>query len=472
MVHADLLKNKWLVPWILGLSFLMEALDTTVLNTALPQMAMALSINLLTLKLAIVSYVVTLAAFLPLSGYVSDRFGTQKVFFIAVVIFVSSSLLCGASQNLTELVVGRLLQGIGGAMVTPVARLMLLKTFERSEFIKAFNFLVIVGQIGVALGPTLGGIVTTTLGWRWMFFINLPTGLILLVLSVYFIPNYIETKRYAFDRRGFFLFSMAMSTMTFGLALMTETGWGHTLYAMALIGLGGVFFLLYFWHAQYVSRPLLNFLLLKKRTFRLSFLGAFISRLPINAPLFLLTLLLQVVFGFSALKAGLCLIPYGLSMALTRTFFIKIAQSFGYRRCLITNSMLTAGTLFLFSGITLATPLWVILLLLGVMGMFTSFQFSGMNSLAFADIEPQDIAQASLISGVFQQFSMSLSVCVAAGLLSTFGYVLHSNALSLRMFHLSFAALSVVMLSSLFAFCRLRAGDGDALLSKRSPPRL
>lgn len=460
------MQNKWLIPWILGLGLLMETLDTTVLNTALPQMALSFSVNALTLKLAIISYVITLAVCLPMSGYLTDRFGTQKVFFIAVAVFVGSSFLCGISQNLPELIIGRLLQGVGGAMVTPVARLILLKIFERSEFIKAFTSLVLVGQMGVAFGPTLGGLLTTWMGWRWVFFLNLPIGVFLLFLIARFIPNYSEEALYDFDKRGFLLFSTAIGLITFGFALMTEQGFQNDTWAIIFTCCGLLFFISYFWHAKYFHRPLLNFLLMKIHTFRVSFFGAFLSRIPLNAPFFLLTLLLQISFGFSAFKAGVCLIPYGLFMMLTRTSFAKILQRFGYRRCLIINPILIAIVLFLFSYVTSHTSLWIILFLIGILGMLSSFQFSGMNSLAFADVDARDTSQASLITGVFQQLAMSLSVCVAAGLLVALSHMLHVTILTLATFHITFIILSVLMLCSILVFRHVRPGDGGSLLKK------
>lgn len=458
------MQKKSYIPWVLGLGLLMETLDSTVLNTALPQMALSFHANILTLKLAIISYIVTLAAFLPIGGYLTDRFGSQRVFFVAVMLFVVSSFGCGIAQHLPELIIGRLLQGVGGAMVTPVGRLILLKTFSRNEYIKAFTSLVLVGQMGVALGPTLGGMLTTFFGWRWVFFINLPVGLLLLTLIARFIPNYYEEVKYRLDIIGFLLFSIALGAITFGLAWMTEQAFQNDVLAITLTATGILLLGAYAWHAKYASRPLLDFSLVRLRTFRISLLGSFISRIPLNAPFFLLTLLLQIEFGFSAFKAGIFLIPYGLSMALTKPFFGYILAYLGYRRSLIFNPILLAITLFLFSQMTSETSAWIIFLLIGFLGIFSSFQFTAMNSLAFADVSASNISNASIITGVFQQLAMSVAVCFSAGLLIMVGNYYHVAALNLKAFHTTFSILSVVMLFSVFVFRRLQSGDGAGML--------
>lgn len=455
------MRNKSYIPRVLGLGLLMETLDTSVLNTALPQMASSFHAEILTLKLAIISYVITLAAFLPIGGYLTDRWGSKHVFFVAVAVFILSSFGCGIAQNLPELVIGRLLQGMSAAMVTPVGRLILLKTFTRKEYIKAFTSLVIVGQLGVALGPTVGGGLTTFIGWRWIFFINVPIGILLLWLIARFIPNYREELRYALDKTGFLLFSSGLGAITFGFAWMTEQAFQDDLLAVGLTFFGFVLLGLYAWHAHYCTRPLVNFSLLRLRTFRISLIGSFVTRLPLNAPFFLLTLLLQVALGFSAFKTGLCLIPYGLGMMMTKSFFNYFLHCVGFRRFLVINPIFLAISLLSFSLINESTPFWLIGLLIGFLGAFSSCQFSGMNTLAFADVEPKEVSNASIITGVFQQIAISISICFAAGLLILAGNFYHIAALNLTAFHAAFVCLSLIMLMSIFIFRGLKVGDGE-----------
>lgn len=458
------MRNRTYIPCVLGLGLLMETLDSTVLNTALPQMALSFAVDALTLKLSIVSYFITLAIFIPASGYATDRWGTKRVFFGATLLFVLSSFLCGVSQNLPELIIGRLLQGVGGAMVTPVGRLILLKTFERTEFIKAFTSLVLVGQVGVVLGPTLGGILTTFLGWRWVFFVNLPVGLLLLIFIARVIPNYREEIRYHFDKWGFILFSIAVGLITFGLALVTEESFHNANIAGMLLSMGALFLVIYLWHTKHKYLPLLNLTLFRIRTFRIAILGSFLIRLPLNAPFFLLTLLFQIEFGFSAFAAGLFLMPYGLAMITMKGYFQKILSYFGFRRSLMINPILLTLSLFTFSQVTAETPAWILLVLVALLGIVSSFQFTCMNTLNFADIEKKDMSHASIISSVLQQLAMSFSVCFSAGLLIGVSKIHHVAALHIAAFHTTFYILGGVMLLSLLIFRQLRPDDGAVML--------
>jgi EmrB/QacA subfamily drug resistance transporter len=458
------MQKKFHIARILGLGLLMETLDSTVLNTALPQMALSFKADILTLKLAIISYVITLAAFLPIGGYLTDRWGTKRVFFIAVLVFVLSSFACGTAQNLPELVIGRLLQGMSAAMITPVSRLILLKTFDRKDYISAFTSLVIVGQLGAALGPTLGGFLTTFFSWRWIFFLNVPVGIMLLCLISRYIPNYREEIKYSLDKLGFFLFASALSAITFGLAWMTEQAFQDDVFSICLTLLGALLLCVYAWHTKRCSKPLLNFSLTRLRTFRISLIGSFISRIALNAPFFLLTLLLQVELGFSPFNAGLLLIPYGLGMALTKPLFQYVLYRYGFRRFLTINPIIVAGILFSFSYVSESSSAWTICFLIGLLGVFSSCQFSGMNTLAFSDVDATEVSQASIITGVFQQLALSTAVCFAAGLLIMAGRYYGVAALNIRSFHLAFVIVSVVMLLSILVFRRLSVEDGRAIL--------
>ncbi|MBP9726076.1 MAG: MFS transporter [Gammaproteobacteria bacterium] len=458
------MQNKSLIPWVLGLGLLMETLDSTVLNTALPQMAQSFDVNALTLKLAIVSYFITLAVFIPVSGYATDRWGTKRVFFYATVAFLLSSLLCGFSQNIFQLVIGRLFQGLGGAMITPVGRMILLKTFERKEFIKAFTSLVLVGQFGVVCGPMLGGALTTFLGWRWVFFVNLPVGFLLLILIVRVIPNYQEAIRYHFDKLGFVFFSIAVGLITFGLALVTEESFQDVETAGVLFGIGVVLLMVYIWHARRLSLPLLNLKLFRVRTFRVAILGSFLVRLPLNAPFFLLMLLFQIEFGFSALVSGLFLMPFGFAMMTMKTYFQRVLRRCGFRRSLMLNPVLLMLSLLTFTQVTAATPAWTLLLLVGFLGVVSSFQFTCMNTLNFVDIEKQEMSHASMIGSVLQQLAMSFSVCFSAGLLILVSRFHHVATLNVTAFHTTFYVLGGVSLLSILIFRRLQPEDGRAML--------
>ncbi len=349
-------------------------------------------------------------------------------------------------------------------MITPVGRMILLKTFERKEFIKAFTSLVLVGQLGVVCGPMLGGALTTFLGWRWVFFVNLPVGFLLLILIVRVIPNYKEEQRYHFDKIGFVLFSIAVGLITFGLALVTEESFQNVETAGVLFGIGAILLVVYILHSRRLHLPLLNLKLLRVRTFRIAILGSFLIRLPLNAPFFLLMLLFQIEFRFSALEAGLFLMPFGFAMMTMKTYFQRVLRRCGFRRSLMLNPVLLMLSLLTFTQVTAATPAWTLLLLVGFLGVVSSFQFTCMNTLNFVDIEKKEMSHACMIGGVLQQLAMSLSVCFSAGLLILVSRFHHVATLNVTAFHTTFYVLGAVSLLSILIFRRLQPEDGRAML--------
>lgn len=453
----------WL-PWIIGFGLLMENIDISIINTAIPQMAISLHTNPLTLKLGITSYLFALVAFIPISGYLADIFGAKKVFSIAICIFLFGSMLCGFAHNLTELVIGRIIQGTGGAMMTPVGRLILLRTYDRKEFIKAFGSLTLLGQIGPALGPVMGGFLTTLYTWRLVFFINLPIALLGLILVYYFIPTIEKKSVPPFDYIGFVLFTVCAGSLIFALSLIAEQQilWLPTL---SLFAISIITVIIYYFYNKTQSHPVLDFSVFNIRTFSTAVKGSSIIRLALGGVPFLLPLLFQLGWGMNPLTSGLLLLPYGLAMICAKPYVKKSLSRFGFRQMLIVNPCILAILFVALSMIVTLHSILFLIVVLTFLGFFSSLQFTFMNSLNFVDVAQEQATHAVSLASVFQQMSMSIGVCVAAFLLLLFkiNYVAHTTV-SLTAFEYAFIGLAIISLASILVFKRLLPEDGRRVI--------
>ncbi|MDF1653839.1 MAG: MFS transporter [Coxiellaceae bacterium] len=451
----DTKKLRYL-PWIVGFGMLMETLDVTVINTAIPQMSRSLLVDPISLKIAITSYLLSLAAFMPVSGYIADRIGTKVTFAWAMIVFMLGSILAGCSVSVPMLVIGRVVQGVGGAMMTPVGRLILLKSFPKSDFAKAFSLYTIFGQLGPALGPVVGGALTTAISWRLVFFINVPLGLIALFFIYYFIDNQKASDKKSFDYLGFVLFGLALALLIFALTLLTEPGIQRWIEILMLL-LSVVLFTIYYFHYKRAVHPVVNLALFRTPTFRVAVLGSLIVRCAIGAIPFLLPLLFQLGFGMSAFHSGLLLLPYGVALICAKPLVSPLIQYFGYKKLLIVNPIIISACLFGLITFTATAPVEWMVALIFITGFFCSLQFTFMNTLNFVDIKVQDKSAATSVSSVMQQFAMSLGVCVAAGLLLLFGGGEQTHYVNPEVFRYVWLALGFIPLLSLIVFSQLQA---------------
>jgi EmrB/QacA subfamily drug resistance transporter len=456
--------RKRLLPWLVAVAFFMESLDTTILSTAVPTIARALDVAPLSMKAVLSSYTLSLAVFIPISGWMANRFGTRRVFAAAIGVFTLGSLLCGLSSNIHVLVACRILQGCGGAMMLPVGRLTMVRTFAKSELIRAMSFVAIPGLIGPMLGPLAGGLITGYFHWSVIFFVNIPIGLTGLYLVYRHLPDYREAQTPPLDVVGLILFSSGIAILSYVLEVFGE----HRLDAaemLALLVLSALLLTGYGLHASHSEFPLLRQALFRLRTFRAAVSGSFFTRVSIGGIPFLFPLLYQVGLGFTPIQSGLMMMPQALAAMSMRLAMSGILTRFGYRRVLISNTVALGLLILLFATIGTSTPVWLVVLLVFSFGLFTSMQYTSMNTLVFADVNAGQTSDASTISSTVQQ--MSISFGVAGASLVTALFIpdrFHADAPALiQGIHKAFLVLGGVTIVSTLVFWSLRSNDGNAV---------
>jgi EmrB/QacA subfamily drug resistance transporter len=452
--------SKRLLPWLVAVAFFMESLDTTILNTAVPAISEALKVAPLSMKSVLASYTLSLAVFIPISGWMADRFGTRRVFASAIGLFTLGSFLCGVSSNIHVLVACRVLQGCGGAMMVPVGRLTLVRTFAKSELIRAMSFVAIPALVGPMLGPIAGGLIVGYLHWRFIFFVNIPIGLIGLLMVYLHLPDYRE-KTHPLDIVGLILFGSGIALLSYVLEIFGE----HTLSTAEILGLLAVSLALiggYLVHAREIEFPLLRLSLFRIRTFSASVSGSFFTRLGIGGVPFLLPLLYQVGLGFTPIQSGLLIMPQALASMSTKFLLPKILNRLGYRVVLVSNTVILGLLLLLFATIGLHTPVWIIVLQAFCYGAFTSLQYTSMNTLVYADVTEEETSSASSIASTMQQMSISFGVAVAGLATAFFVPRVHSNpAEMIHGVHEALVVLGGFTIVSTVIFHNLKSGDGQ-----------
>jgi len=453
--------SKRLLPWLVAVAFFMESLDTTILNTAAPAMAAALKVAPLSIKAVLSSYTLSLAVFIPISGWMADRYGTRRVFASAIGLFTLGSFLCGISSNIHLLVACRVLQGCGGAMMVPVGRLTIVRTFAKSELIRAMSFVAIPGLIGPMLGPIAGGLIVGYFHWRVIFFVNLPIGLVGLCLVYLHLPDYRE-KSNPLDIVGLVLFGSGIALLSYVLEVFGE----HTLSVSEILGLLAISIALlagYGLHAANAAYPLLLLSLFRIRTFRAAVSGSFFTRLGIGGIPFLLPLLYQVGLGYTPIQSGLLMMPQAIAAVSLKMTMPGILARFGYRGVLISNTAILGLLILSFAIIGVGTPIWLIVVLASGFGFFSSLQYTSMNTLVYADVNGPETSSASTIASTMQQMSMSFGVATAS--LATAFFIpdrFHSTAPALiHGLHAAFLVLGGLTILSTIVFSELRSMDGD-----------
>lgn len=461
MVDANV---KRYLPWVVAVALFMEQLDSTVINTAVPTMAASLNVTPLSLKAAVSSYILSLAVCIPISGWMADRFGTRRVFSMAVALFTFSSVLSGLSLNVPMLVASRILQGISAAMMMPVGRLTIIRTFPKSELLMAMNFVIIPALIGPLLGPTIGGLIVHWTSWRAIFFINVPVGLAAQFLIHRHMPDYRGESPRPLDVIGLVLFGSGTALLSWVLEIFGEHHIDATS-ASILFLLSLCLLAAYVWHARQTAYPLLKLALFRVRTFRVSVVGGFLTRLGLGGLPFLLPLLYQLGLGLPAWQSGLLMMPSAAAAMCMKLISARVLRRFGYKKVLIVNTLMIGVTISLFSQISATTPIFMIVLLGLSQGFFNSLQFSSMNSMAYADVTIEDSSMASTIASSLQQMSMSFGL--ACGSIVTAWYLgdlpQTDRTAVVNALHHAFLTLGAMTVLSSLSFWTLRARDGESV---------
>ncbi len=455
---------KRLLPWLVAVAFFMESLDTTILNTAVPMIASALKVAPLSMKAVLSSYTLSLAVFIPISSWIADRFGTRRVFAGAIGVFTLGSFLCGVSSSIHVLVLCRVLQGCGGAMMVPVGRLTLVRTFPKSELVRAMSFVAIPALIGPMLGPLAGGLIVGWFHWRVIFFVNLPIGLLGLYMVDRHLPDYRTEVSDPLDLVGLILFGCGIALFSYVLEVFGE----HTLGVREISGLLALSFALlggYWLHAKTLAAPLLRLDLLRIRTLRIGTSGNFISRLGVGGLPFLLPLLYQIGLGYTPIESGLLIMPQSIAAITLKMTMPALLARFGYRRLLLLNTVILGAIIVLFAAIDPGTPIWIIVALACGLGFFSSLQYTCMNTLVYADVAPAQTSMASTIVSTVQQLSLSFGIAVAS--LVTAYFIpdrFHSSAPQLVSgMHKAFVFLGILTALCAFEFAGLKEEDGDSV---------
>ncbi|WP_337266180.1 DHA2 family efflux MFS transporter permease subunit [Oryzifoliimicrobium ureilyticus] len=455
-----------IVPLILAVALFMEQMDSTVISTALPAIAKDLDVGPITLKLALTSYMVSLAVFIPVSGWMADRFGAKNIFRAAIGVFVVGSIWCAVSGSLLEFVFARFFQGVGGAMMTPVGRLVLLRTTDRRQLVSAMALLTIPALVGPLAGPPLGGFITTYFSWHWIFLINVPVGIIGIILSTIFLPAVEAERPPTLDFVGFLLTSLSAAGVVFGLsvvslpALPPALGIGTT-----IIGL--ICGVLYFHHAKRHPAPILNLNLFRNPTFRASIIGGNIFRICIGAIPFLVPLMLQLGFGLTPFQSGLITFSGAIGAISTKFMARRVFEAVGFRTALLAAAAVTTIVTIATGFFMPDTPHITIILVLLIGGFSRSFFFTGTNALAYSDVENAEASQATSISSVMQQISLAMGVAVAAAILEGSIYV-RGASLGVTDFHIAFYMISILTVIAAIPFWRMDRYAGAAVSGHRA----
>ena len=455
-------QSSWKVPAIVGSALMLQALESTIITNALPSMARAFHEEPLRLNMAITMFLLASAVFLPVSGWIADKFGAKRVFVAAMMLFALSSAGCGFAQTLPQLIVARVLQGASAAMMTPVARLLLLRTTPKRELVGALAIFTMPAMFAPLLGPVLGGFIVTYFDWRWIFFINLPIAVAGVALVRAYVPDLEPSEVPPMDWVGVALCGAGLAALVFGLENLGQAflpAWQVAgLFALGLASLA-----LYWGHARDNPNAVIDFSVFRIRSFNAAVVGGGFMRIGIGAAPFLLAMLLQVGFGMSAFSAGLMVVTSSLGALMMKAVTPPLLRRFGFYRVLMVNGVVAAGTYLIFVVLTPDMPRWWIMLLLGVGGFFRSLQFTALGSLTFADIDQPQMSGASTVSSMAQQLMQTVGVGCSAVILHVTQNLRGESHLTWQAVGPAFVALSIVSLLSLAWLVRLPRNVGDEM---------
>lgn len=454
---------KKILPIILATSIFMQMLDSTILNTSITSIAKDLHESPLEMQNAIISYVLTLALFMPVSGFLSDKFGTKKVFIFALFLFSIGSLFCSLSQNLTHLIFSRVIQGIGGSLMTPVGKLALIRTFPKKELLKAMNFAIIPALIGPVLGPLVGGYMVDYLSWHWIFLINIPFGIIGIILSLKYMPDY-RSPIIDFDLKGFLIFAAASLLLSISLELFGNT---VRVTPVLLVLMSG--FLMLYWyyrHAVKDNNPLFPLNLFQVRTFRVGIVGNLATRLGFSSIPLLLPMMIQIAYGQSAVTSGWIVAPMALTAIFGKSAVIKILNTYGYRKTLMVNTFIIGALICALAIPSIHTSIYWYIPIISVLGFFNSIQFTSMNSISIADLRNYHTSSGNSLVSVNQQLAIGFGIAFGLLVLKIFqGDVKLIHNEIHNAFRYTFLVVGFLTILSGLVFRRLHFKDGDNLKS-------
>ena len=471
--------GKRTLPLIIATALFIENMDSSAIATSLPAIARDLGTEPIALKLALTTYLLALAVFIPISGWVADRFGARNTFISAIAVFLAGSLACAASVSLETLIAARFLQGMGGALMVPVGRIVLLRTIPKNELVQALSWLTIPALVAPMIGPPIGGFISTYFDWRWIFLINIPVGLLGIALGHRFVPNLREPPG-KLDWRGFVLSGLGLALAMFGFSTLGRhqvsnvVAWSTLFAGLAL--LGG-----YVMHALHHPRPLLDLQLFRSPGFRASVMGGFLFRIGVGATPFLLPLMLQLGFGLTPLQSGLITFASAAGAMFMKTIASRILKRWGFRRVLVVNSILASAGLAVYGLFRADTPHLVIIGVLLLAGCLRSLQFTSLNAIAYDDVGPSHMAQASNLAGMMQQLSLSVGVAIGAYALQLASVATGTDPTAAGNFSIAFFIVGGLSALSALVVARLpkhagaemagRAGPGEELSEPKAAQR-
>lgn len=452
---------KKVIPSILAISIFMEMLDATILNTALPTIAKDLGESPLNMQNAIVSYVLTLAIVMPLNGFLSDRFGTKRVFIAALTLFGLGSLFCALSQSLLQLVLSRVLQGIGGSLMNPVGRLILIKAYKKEEFLRALNYAVTPALIGPILGPLVGGYMVEYFSWHWIFLINIPVAIVCIILSLKHMPNFTDAED-SFDLKGFLIFAGASLLFSISLELL---GHPKNLTPVLAILTGAILMLIfYFRYARKRVHALYPISLFSIRTFRIGIIGNLITRIGIGSIPLLLPLLIQVAFGQSAVISGWIIAPMAITAMVGKSSSVKLLNRFSYRNTLRLNTAIIGILIMSLAIPGIQNSIYWFIPIIAILGFFNSIQFTAMNSISISDLRKYQASAGNSLLSVNQQLAIGFGIAIGSVVLRLFQHNLGEAQIHLA-FKYTFISIGIFTIFAGLIFRRLHPSDGTNLRS-------
>ena len=448
---------RLLIPMVVAVAFLMEQLDSTIITTAIPSMSVSLAATPIQLNLAVTAYVLTLAVFIPVSGWFADRFGARRVFILSLLIFTAGSALCGLADSFPVLVATRALQGLGGAMMTPVGRLILLRSFPRRDLVTAMTYMTLPAILGPLIGPLLGGVITTYLSWRWIFYVNLPFGLAGILLALRFVEDVRGDAPVAFDFPGFLMVGSGVAMLQFGMENVGRPVLAVPAIAAVLV-VGVALLAAYAAYARRIAAPAVDLGLFRIRSFSVGTLAGGLVRVGLNGTPFLVPLMLQVGFGMSPIVSGSLTFVSSLGSLLVRIVAARLMRWLGFRTLLAGSAVVGSAVLAGFALLQPDTPRWIIGAYMVLFGLVRATQFMTSNTLSYADMPNDKLSRATSLGGVLQQLSVSFGVSLGAMLLGVVSQ--HGSVLTPGRFHAVFLLTAILPLLALPGFLRLHPDDG------------